>query len=145
MTRIVTDTKPNLSGFRLYLRDNEDYPLDNGEYESCTTLYRQGDGWYELSDDESVYTEPVPEEPVVLTPEELAEQERLTQVAELQSQIEILKKQLASADYKVIKIYEYALVGADTEYDIDALHSERQAIREQINGLEEQMEVLQEV
>lgn len=48
----------NTDGFRLYLDADCKYPLDNGEYAAYTTLYREGDGWYELSDDGSVYTEP---------------------------------------------------------------------------------------
>lgn len=49
----------NTDGFRLYLDEGCKYPLDNGEYEAYTTLFREGDGWYELSDDGSVYTEPI--------------------------------------------------------------------------------------
>lgn len=39
----------NTDGFRLYLDADCKYPLDNGEYAAYTTLYREGDGWYELS------------------------------------------------------------------------------------------------
>ena len=49
----------NTNGFRLYLDADCKYPLDNGEYAAYTTLFREGDGWYELSDDGSVYIEPV--------------------------------------------------------------------------------------
>ena len=66
----------NTDGFRLYLDTDCKYPLDNGEYAAYTTLFREGDGWYELSDDGSVYVEqvaPVQPEP---TEEELAEQAR---------------------------------------------------------------------
>lgn len=48
----------NTSGFKLYLDPDCKYPLDQGEYEAYTTLYRKGDNWHELSDDGSVYTEP---------------------------------------------------------------------------------------
>lgn len=85
--RITTDEEPNLSGFRLYLRDNTDYPLDNGEYEGYTTLYRQGDGWYELSDDGSVYTEVAPVQPPELTDDERAALEQQNQINELEEQL----------------------------------------------------------
>ena len=60
--RITGEIEPNTGGFRLYLDEKCLYPLDNGEYESYTTLYREGEGWFELSDDESVYTSPDAEE-----------------------------------------------------------------------------------
>ena len=60
--RITGEIEPNTGGFRLYLDEKCLYPLDNGEYESYTTLYREGEGWFELSDDESVYTSPDTEE-----------------------------------------------------------------------------------
>ena len=44
----------NTSGFKLYLDPDCKYPLDQGEYEAYTTLYRKGDNWHELSDDGSV-------------------------------------------------------------------------------------------
>lgn len=139
--KITTDIEPNLSGFRLYLRDNEDYPLDNGEYESYTTLYRQGYGWYELSNDGSVYQEvaPVQQEPRELTEEEKAELERQKEIADICSQISNLKAQISDTDYKVIKAYEYSLVGMLTDYDMEALHQSRQSLRDQINELETQL------
>lgn len=137
--RITTDAEPNLSGFRLYLRGNTDYPLDNGEYEGYTNLYRRGDGWYELSDDGSVYTEVVPVQPEELTDEERAALERQKQIAAINAQIDALKEQIRSTDYQIIKSYEYSLVGKETEYDIAALHTERQAQRDQINALQEQL------
>lgn len=139
VTRITTDAAPDLSGFRLYLGDGEEHPLDSGEYEACTTLYRQGNGWYELSNDGSTYTEPVTEEPAEPTEEELEEQERQRKLAEVQGQIDTLKEQITETDYQVIKTYEYSLVGLAAGYDIGALHQERQAIREQINALEAQL------
>lgn len=137
--RITTDDKPNLSGFRLYLRDNTDYPLDNGEYEGYTTLYRRGDGWYELSDDGSVYTEVAPVQPADMTDEERAALERKKQITDINAQINAIKEQIRATDYQIIKAYEYSLVGKETEYDIAALHAERQAQRDQINALQEQL------
>lgn len=129
----------NTNGFRLYLDEGCKYPLDNGEYEAYTTLYRKGAGWYELSDDGSVYIEPVAPVQPELTEEELAEQARQQQISQLTAQIDGLKAQIAASDYKVIKTYEYALLGEQTEYDIETVHAERQALRDQINDLETQL------
>ena len=55
---------------------------------------------------------------------------------EPQQSADELKALLADTDYQIIKAYEYALVGLEVEYDIEALHAERQAIRDEINALE---------
>ena len=121
----------NTNGFRLYLDADCKYPLDNGEYAAYTTLYRKDDG--------SVYIEPV--EPVQPEPteEELAEQARQQQISQVIAQIDDLKARIAASDYKIIKTYEYTLLGEQTEYDIEAVHAERQALRDQINALETQL------
>ena len=126
----------NTNGFRLYLDAECKYPLDNGEYAAYTTLFREGDGWYELSNDGSVYIEPVAPVQHEPTEEELAEQARQQQISQLTVQIDGLKAQIAASDYKIIKTYEYALLGEQTEYDIETVHAERQALRDQINTLE---------
>lgn len=130
----------NTSGFKLYLDPDCKYPLDQGEYEAYTTLYRKGDNWHELSDDGSVYTEPevTPVQPE-LTEEEKAELARQRQISQLTAQIADLKARIAASDYKVIKTYEYALLGEQTGYDMEAVHAERQALRDQINTLETQL------
>ena len=51
-------------------------------------------------------------------------------------EIDKLKFQLSSTDYKVIKAYEYSLAGEQSPYNISQLHEERQAIRDKINALE---------
>lgn len=61
--------------------------------------------------------------------EEMARMERLAEVEEL-------KMQLAETDYKVIKIAECVACGLPLPYDAEALHSERQALRDRINELE---------
>nr|DAZ27087.1 MAG TPA: protein of unknown function (DUF5320) [Caudoviricetes sp.] len=129
----------NTDGFRLYLDPDCKYPLDNGEYEAYTTLYREGEGWYELSDDGSVYAEPevAPVQPP--TEEELEEMSRQSQIRQVTAQINDLKKRIAASDYKVIKTYEYTLLGEQTEYDMETVHAERQALRDQINELEAQL------
>lgn len=130
----------NTSGFKLYLDPDCKYPLDQGEYEAYTTLYRKGDNWHELSDDGSVYTEQevAPVQPE-LTEEEKAELARQRQISQLTAQIADLKARIAASDYKVIKTYEYALLGEQTGYDMEAVHAERQALRDQINTLETQL------
>lgn len=141
VVRILIQDKPVLTGFRLYLDAGGKFPMDSGEYEGYTTLYRQGEGWYELSRDGSIYQEPekivaVEEPPEELTEEQQAEQERQARIAEISGQIMALKAQIESTDYQVIKTYEYTLVGMDPEYDVAALHQERQGLRDQINQLQ---------
>ncbi|HZJ75620.1 MAG TPA: hypothetical protein VFD25_03425 [Clostridia bacterium] len=41
-------------------------------------------------------------------------------------------------DYKIIKAYEYQLAGLEIPYDIEVIHTEREAAREEIRSLEEQ-------
>lgn len=53
-------------------------------------------------------------------------------------QINSLKEQLSAEDYKIIKCSEAQLAGEPLPYDIQELHNSRNAIREQINSLEEQ-------
>ena len=47
-----------------------------------------------------------------------------------------LKQQLADSDYKIVKCYEATIIGDELPYDIETLHEERQAIRDEINRLE---------
>ena len=61
---------------------------------------------------------------------------------ELIADIKALKayqNELAESDYKVIKCYEYSLAGLELPYDIQALHAEREVIREKIRLLEEKV------
>ena len=53
-----------------------------------------------------------------------------------QREIMHLKRQLENSDYKVIKCMEATLCGESLPYDIDTLHGEREAIRKEINDLE---------
>ena len=52
-------------------------------------------------------------------------------------QIAELKAQLSATDYRVIKCSECQLLGQELPYDVAELHAERQAIRDQINQLEQ--------
>lgn len=54
----------------------------------------------------------------------------------LNRDIQKLMESLQASDYKIIKATEYAALGLDCEYDLNALHQERQSIRDQINQLE---------
>lgn len=74
----------------------------------------------------------------ILTEEEYQSRKALEPVP-AEQQISDLKTQLAETDYKIIKCYEYQLVGLELPYDIQTLHAERQAIRDQINELELQL------
>lgn len=49
-----------------------------------------------------------------------------------------LKKKLTATDYKVIKCSECQLLGQEMPYDVAELHTERQAIRDEINRLEQE-------
>ena len=129
----------NTDGFSLYLDEDCKYPLDNGEYEAYNTLFREGDGWYDLSYDGSVYVEPVAPVQPEPTVEELAEMAKQEQIRQVTAQINDLKVQIAASDYKVIKTYEYSLLGEQAEYDMETVHAERQNLRDQINALETQL------
>lgn len=63
----------------------------------------------------------------------MEEQER---IANINAQINNLKEQLASTDYKIIKCTECSMVGEEMPYNVNELHAERQAIRDEINLLE---------
>lgn len=57
----------------------------------------------------------------------------------LLSEIERLKSELQSSDYKVIKCAEALTIGAEMPYDVESIHKERQALRDKINKLEQQL------
>lgn len=80
--------------------------------------------WVEAEEAEAQATEP--------SEEELREMER----AQVMCEINALKEELASSDYKVAKIAECGALGLPMPYDVEALHKERQAIRDRINELE---------
>lgn len=145
--KIIVDT----SGFLLYLDEQGQYDIGGEEYIGFRTVYRNDDetakfNGYQLSNDGSVYVDPVPQpDPPIPTPteEELAEQKRQEDMAEQMNQIAVLKQLIEKSDYKIIKAYEYSLVGKETEYDISTLHLERQSLRDEINLLENEISLLQ--
>ena len=61
--------------------------------------------------------------------------DKLVKIREKAIKVADAKRQLNATDYKIIKAYEYSLVGLEQPYDIHALHAERQALRDEINSL----------
>lgn len=61
------------------------------------------------------------------------------QQANIQMEIERHKSELQDSDYKVIKCAEAICLNAEMPYNMTALHKERQALRDKINELEEQL------
>ena len=53
----------------------------------------------------------------------------------VESQIAQLKLELEETDYQIIKCSEYQLLDLEMPYDLQALHTSRQAIRDRINEL----------
>lgn len=129
------------SGFWVYM--DRAMKLLIGNYADYTTKYKDSDenGMYASTGEIYKEPEPIPEpEPMPEpTPEEQAEQERQKKIAELQEEISVLKMQIDSTDYKIIKSYEYSQVGLEAEYDMVELHQERQKLRDKINALEEKL------
>lgn len=136
-----------LSGLRLINEYNGYIQTRREDYKYIYRVYENNPLMIELCNDGVEYVEPEPviipepEEPV-LTEEEKAEQERMNQTQELDTQISTLKAQLTSSDYKIIKEYEYSLVSKESEYNMDVLHKERQTIRDEINRLEKELQGL---
>ena len=77
---------------------------------------------------EAGWVEVVPPTP---TAEEIAQQEREQRIWEL-------KDLLAQGDYKIIKCTEAQLMGEEMPYNVAELVAERNAMRDEINELEEQ-------
>lgn len=109
---------------------------DGWDYLSFTTIYKEIENGVQFSNDDSVYVEPVIPTP---TAEELAEIEERERISAIQNEINELKAQLEATDYKVIKCYEYDAVGMEIPYNVEELHSERQAIRDVINEKEHEI------
>lgn len=63
----------------------------------------------------------------------------MTEREQLEQEIRNLECDLAASDYKVIKCYEYSLIGQELPYNVQEINAERQAIRDRINYLQEQI------
>lgn len=53
-----------------------------------------------------------------------------------QAKIKELQSELNESDYKIIKCNEYKLASLELPYDIEELHKQRQALRDEINKLQ---------
>lgn len=58
---------------------------------------------------------------------------------QLEQDIINLNTKISESDYKIIKSYEYSLIGKELEYNIEELHNERQTIRDLINEKQSQI------
>lgn len=104
--------------------------------------------YYTLKNGESLLDEPIPSGHIkprwngaeweeAATPEEIEKWELEHQLLPAPAQqISDLKQRLTATDYQIIKCSECQLAGQSMPYDVAALHSERQALRDQINELE---------
>ena len=61
---------------------------------------------------------------------------RLIDKKSIEDEINKLKEELNSTDYKIIKCSEYQLAQLEPPYDIAELHATRQVLRDKINELE---------
>lgn len=115
--------------------------LNIGEYTADWELkpmaQRVAEGYVMLAVDEVIDGEVIRamtlQERIAAGYEEEAPQEDTSQLM----RIEELKDTLAETDYRIIKCYEYALIGLPIPYDVDELHVTRQAARDEINILME--------
>lgn len=125
----IYDSEPNTSGFSFEGLDCSDYCL----------LFRKEDDYYQLTNSE-VFLNMDYADVKVPTLSEVQESERLMNIAKhaapRKKKIEELKEELASTDHIFIKMAE----GLDmSEYDIEQIKADRQAIRDEINTLESEI------
>ena len=66
-----------------------------------------------------------------------------TEKEKTQQEIWELKAKLSETDYKILKCSEASLLGQELPYDLDAVVSERDGWRAQINELEEKLNTLE--
>lgn len=98
-------------GFKLY--DEDAGEPEVGPFQSLNRVY------HEQEDKISLYWEVVDNDP-----------------EKIKEEIARLEAEIATSDYKVVKSYEYTLIGQKVPYDAVALHSQRQVLRDRIGGLE---------
>ena len=154
VVKIIFEEKPNddvlISGFEI-LNENNNFSMSGEYYYNYNTIYKViDDNTVLLSNDGSVYTIPSSTEIdessniIELTEEEKSAIEKQNQINELKNKIRMLKNELLESDYIVIKCQEYLLVGKEipSEYDISSYNEKRDSIREQINELQLELEIL---
>ena len=110
------------------MKYNYNYKNERGEY--APKVLTLEDGRQVINPTEEMYAEAgyLPWTPPQPTDEEIAEQQRF-------SEIDDLKRQLFKSDFKAIKYAE----GWISEEDYADIKAERQALRDRINELEEQI------
>ena len=114
--KLILDENNYLRGFVHMANEEDVYELNpsemNLEYLNC----------YKLVGDEVVFDED--------------KYNALVDTKAKEQEIARLKQELSSTDYQIIKCYEYQLQGLEAPYNITALHTTRQALRDKINELE---------
>jgi hypothetical protein len=70
------------------------------------------------------------------------EVKKLLGIPEKNKKIQELKKELIETDYKVIKCYEASMRQLPLPYNLEELAAQRDAWREEINQLEQELETL---
>ena len=128
-----------------------DLLTDGGELEATicgyTTVYKVDGSTVVLSNDGSVYTEPVSEpDPVIpeLTEEQKKEQERLEKVAETESRIAAVDAEFKTLDYIGIKIATGRATFEDYKTEIarmSELADEKNELETQLTDLQSTKEV----
>ena len=128
-----------------------DLLTDGGELEATicgyTTVYKVDGSTVVLSNDGSVYTEPVSEpDPVIpeLTEEQKKEQERLAKVAETESRIAAVDAEFKTLDYIGIKIATGRATVEDYKTEIarmSELADEKNELETQLTDLQNKKEV----
>lgn len=65
------------------------------------------------------------------------------EITKKEQEIRNMEATLSNSDYKVIKCMEHQMLNMELPYDVNELNENRQAIRDQINTLEEEIAELQ--
>lgn len=124
----IDPLESKIAGKEIYLLPADcTYEVPPEEKEGFDIVWN-GDAW-EYKEQEK----PKEEEPYVPTEKEKTQEE-----------IWRLKEKLSKTDYKILKCSEASLQGAEIPYDLDAVVSERNEWRAQINELEEKLKTLEE-
>lgn len=76
--------------------------------------------------------------------------DRQNKINELEQEIRNLQSKLTSSnspigDWKVAKCMEYQVMGLDSPYDMEELHTARQAVRDEINAIQEEISNLSKI
>lgn len=123
----IYDAEPNTTGFF----------FDGMDFSDFTTLYRKGNDYFQLSNDGGVCqdeNEKVPSKEKIQSI--FRDIEVQSRIMDIENAMKAKKEELSSTDYIIIKMAE----GVDvSQYDIERLKQERQALRDGINSLEAEL------